>query len=210
MVEVRGAVFHAGMYEVGGNISSVRDLVNAAEGLREDAFTNRAVMHRQKEDLTLEVLAVDIQGIMNGTVADIPLRKNDVLFIPSKKDMLGEQTLSITGEVNYPGVYMYAANTTVEDLVLQAGGLTDAASTVKVDVFRRIDDPHAVVDNENLTETFTFALKDGFVVDGEPGFTLQPYDQVAVRKSPSYSEQQNVSVEGAVNFAGKILYISRD
>ena len=131
MVEVRGAVFHAGMYEVGGNISSVRDLVNAAEGLREDAFTNRAVMHRQKEDLTLEVLAVDIQGIMNGTVADIPLRKNDVLFIPSKKDMLGEQTLSITGEVNYPGVYMYAANTTVEDLVLQAGGLTDAASTVR-------------------------------------------------------------------------------
>ena len=210
MVEVRGAVFHAGMYEVGGNISSVRDLVNAAEGLREDAFTNRAVMHRQKEDLTLEVLAVDIQGIMNGTVADIPLRKNDVLFIPSKKDMLGEQTLSITGEVNYPGVYMYAANTTVEDLVLQAGGLTDAASTVKVDVFRRIDDPHAVVDNENLTETFTFALKDGFVVDGEPGFTLQPYDQVAVRKSPSYSEQQNVSVEGAVNFAGEYAMTNKN
>ena len=210
MVEVRGAVFHAGMYEVGGNISSVRDLVNAAEGLREDAFTNRAVMHRQKEDLTLEVLAVDIQGIMNGTVADIPVRKNDVLFIPSKKDMLGEQTLSITGEVNYPGVYMYAANTTVEDLVLQAGGLTDAASTVKVDVFRRIDDPHAVVDNENLTETFTFALKDGFVVDGESGFTLQPYDQVAVRKSPSYSEQQNVSVEGSVNFAGEYAMTNKN
>ena len=170
MVEVRGAVFHAGMYEVGGNISSVRDLVNAAEGLREDAFTNRAVMHRQKEDLTLEVLAVDIQGIMNGTVADIALRKNDVLFIPSKKDMLGEQTLSITGEVNYPGVYMYAANTTVEDLVLQAGGLTDAAS----------------------------------------GFTLQPYDQVAVRKSPSYSEQQNVSVEGAVNFAGEYAMTNKN
>ena len=165
MVEVRGAVFHSGMYEVGGNISSVRDLVNAAEGLREDAFTNRAVMHRQKEDLTLEVLAVDIQGIMNGTVADIPLRKNDVLFIPSKKDMLGEQTLTITGEVNYPGVYMYAENTTVEDLVLQAGGLTDAASTVKVDVYRRIDDPRALVDNENMTETFTFALKDGFMVE---------------------------------------------
>ena len=145
-----------------------------------------------------------------GTVADIPLRKNDVLFIPSKKDMLGDQTLSITGEVNYPGVYMYAANTTVEDLVLQAGGLTDAASTVKVDVFRRIDDPHAVVDNENLTETFTFALKDGFVVDGEPGFTLQPYDQVAVRKSPSYSEQQNVSVEGAVNFAGEYAMTNKN
>ena len=210
MVEVRGAVFHSGMYEVGSNISSVRDLVNAAEGLREDAFTNRAVMHRQKEDLTLEVLAVDIQGIMNGTVADIPLRKNDVLFIPSKRDMQGEQTLTITGEVNYPGVYMYAENTTVEDLVLQAGGLTDAASMVKVDVFRRIDDPRALVDNENMTETFSFALKDGFVVDGEPGFTLQPYDQVAVRKSPSYSEQQNVSVTGAVNFAGEYAMTNKN
>ena len=202
MVEVRGAVFHSGMYQMDGNINTVRELVNAAEGLREDAFTARAVMHRQKEDLTLEVLAVDIKGIMNGSVADVPLRKNDVLFIPSKLDMIGEQTLSITGEVNYPGVYVYAANTTVEDLVLQAGGLTDAASTVKVDVFRRIDDPTAMVDNEAMTETYTFALKDGFVVDGEPGFTLQPYDQVAVRKSPSYAEQQNVTISGAVNFEG--------
>lgn len=210
MVEVRGAVFHAGMYEVGSNISSVRDLVNAAEGLREDAFTNRAVMHRQKEDLTLEVLSIDIQGIMNGTVADIPLRKNDVLFIPSKKDMLGEQTLSITGEVNYPGFYMYAENTTIEDLVLQAGGLTDAASTVKVDVFRRVDDPRALVDSETMTETYTFALKDGFIVDGEPGFTLQPYDQVAIRKSPSYSEQQNVTVEGAINFAGEYAMTNKN
>ena len=202
MVEVRGAVFHSGMYQMDGNINTVRELVNAAEGLREDAFTARAVMHRQKDDLTLEVLAVDIKGIMNGSVADIPLRKNDVLFIPSKLDMTGEQTLSITGEVNFPGVYAYAENTTVEDLVLQAGGLTDAASTVKVDVYRRIDDPTALVDNETMTETFTFALKDGFVVDGQPGFTLKPYDQVAVRKSPSYSEQQNVTISGAVNFEG--------
>lgn len=202
MVEVRGAVFHAGMYQMDGHINTVRELILAAEGLREDAFTARAVMHRQKPDLTLEVLAVDIQGIMDGTVADIPLRKNDVLFIPNKLDLTGEQTLTITGEVNYPGVYVYADNTSLEDLVLQAGGLTDAASTVKVDVYRRIDDPTSLVDSETLTETFSFALKDGFVVDGEQGFTLQPYDQVAVRKSPSYSEQQNVTISGAVNFAG--------
>ena len=202
MVEVRGAVFHSGMYQMDGNINTVRELVKAAEGLREDAFTARAVMHRQKEDLTLEVLAVDIKGIMDGTVADIPLRKNDVLFIPSKLEMLGDRTLTITGEVNYPGVYVFAENTTIEDLVLQAGGLTDAASVVKVDVFRRIDDPHAMVDNENMSETFSFSLKDGFVVGGEQGFVLQPYDQVAVRKSPSYSEQQNVTVAGAVNFSG--------
>lgn len=202
MVEVRGAVMHEGMFQLGGTISSVRDLINAAEGLREDAFTARAVMHRRKADLTLEVLAVDIQGIMDGKVPDIPLRKNDVLYIPNKQDLIGEQTLSITGEVNYPGVYVYADNTSLEDLVLQAGGLTDAASTVKVDVYRRINDPSSTEDKEELTETFTFALKDGFVVDGEPGFVLQPYDQVAVRTSPAYSEQQNVSVSGSVNFAG--------
>ena len=210
MVEVRGAVFHSGMYQMDGGISTVRELIKAAEGLREDAFTARAVMHRQKDDLSLEVLAVNVEGIMAGTAADIPLRKNDVLYIPSKRDMDGEQTLSITGEVHYPGLYVYADNTSLEDLVLQAGGLTDAASSVKVDVYRRIDDPHALVNDENLTETFTFALKDGFVIDGEPGFILQPYDQVVVRTSPTYSSQKNVSVTGSVNFSGQYAMSSRN
>lgn len=202
MAEIRGAVFHPGMYQVDGSINSVRELVKAAEGLREDAFTNRAVMHRQKEDMTLEVLSVDIKGIVDGTVADIPLRKNDVLFIPSKLDMKGEQTLKISGEVQYPGVYVYAENSSIEDLVLQAGGLTEAASTAKVDIFRRKNDPKGMTDDNEIAETFTFALKDGFVIDGEQGFKLLPFDEVVVRKSPTYSEQQNVSIEGAVNFAG--------
>lgn len=210
MVEVRGAVFHSGMYQMDGGISTVRELIKAAEGLREDAFTARAVMHRQKDDLSLEVLAVNVEGIMAGTAADIPLRKNDVLYIPSKRDMEGDRTLSIVGEVHYPGTYVYADNTSLEDLVLQAGGLTDAASSVKVDVYRRIGDPHALVNDENLTETFTFALKDGFVIDGEPGFILQPYDQVVVRTSPTYSSQQNVSVTGSVNFSGQYAMSSRN
>ena len=210
MVEVRGAVFHSGMYQMDGGISTVRELIKAAEGLREDAFTARAVMHRQKDDLSLEVLAINVEGIMAGTAADIPLRKNDVLYIPSKRDMDGEQTLSITGEVHFPGLYVYADNTSLEDLVLQAGGLTDAASSVKVDVYRRIDDPHALVNDENLTETYTFALKDGFVIDGEPGFILHPYDQVVVRTSPTYSSQQNVSVTGSVNFSGQYAMSSRN
>lgn len=210
MVEVRGAVFHSGMYQMDGGISTVRELIKAAEGLREDAFTARAVMHRQKDDLSLEVLAINVEGIMAGTTADIPLRKNDVLYIPSKRDMDGEQTLSITGEVHFPGLYVYADNTSLEDLVLQAGGLTDAASSVKVDVYRRIDDPHALVNDENLTETYTFALKDGFVIDGEPGFILHPYDQVVVRTSPTYATQKNVSVTGSVNFAGQYAMSSRN
>lgn len=209
MAEVRGAVFHAGMFQMDGDISTVRELVNAAGGLREDAFTARAVMHREKEDLTLEVLSVDIQGVMDGQVADIPLRKNDVLYIPSKREMVGEQTLTITGEVNYPGVYQFADYTTLEDLVLQAGGLTEAASMVKVDVFRRVNNPKALVDDEVITETYSFSLKDGFVVDGERGFELKPYDMVAVRQSPTYSEQRSVEVEGFVNFPGSYAMTSR-
>lgn len=210
MVEIRGAVFHPGMFQMNGSINTVRELVNAAEGLREDAFVARAVMHRRKPDLTLEVLPVDLQGLMNGTVADIPLRKDDVLFIPSKLDMQGEQTVKIGGEVNYPGTYLYADNTSLEDIVLQAGGLTDAASMVKVDIYRRIVDVKAKEEASSLIETFSFGLKDGFVVDGDPGFILKPFDEVVVRKSPTYTEQQNVSVEGAVNFTGEYAMSSKN
>lgn len=202
MAEIRGAVFHPGQYQMDGSIKTVRQLIKAADGLREDAFLKRAVMHRQKEDLTMEALSVDVEGIMDGTVADIPLRKNDILFIPSSLDMKGERTLTIDGEVNFPGVYQYADNTTIEDLVLQAGGFTEAASMAKVDVFRRIKNPDAVTDDEKLSETHSFSLRDGLVMGDGQDFHLQPYDEVFVRKSPAYSEQRNVKISGEVNFSG--------
>ena len=210
MAEIRGAVFHPGQYQMDGSIKTVRQLIKAADGLREDAFLKRAVMHRQKEDLTMEALSVDVEGIMDGTVADIPLRKNDILFIPSSLDMKGERTLTIDGEVNFPGVYQYADNTTIEDLVLQAGGLTEAASMAKVDVFRRIKNPDAVTDDEKLSETYSFSLRDGLVMGDGQDFHLQPYDEVFVRKSPAYSEQRNVKISGAVNFSGNYAMDNKD
>lgn len=201
-VEIKGAVFRPGMYQLGDGINSVRSLVQRAEGLTEEAFTARAVMHRMKADRTLRVIPVDIQGIMDGRVADIPLKENDVLFIPTKQTAMNEQTISIQGEVIYPGIYKYADNETLEDLVLQAGGLTDKASTVKVDVSRRVGNPQALTTDSIIAKTYSFALKDGFVVDGEQGFVLQPFDEVYVRKDPSYTVQQNVSVEGEVTFPG--------
>ena len=210
MVEVKGAVFHPGLYETGGNINTVLDLIDAADGLREDAFTARAVMHRRKADRRLEVLSVDIEGIMNGSVPDVALRKEDVLFIPSVHDMRGEETVRISGEVIYPGTYEYAENTTIEDIVLQAGGLTKEASMVKVDVFRRIYDAKATAEQDTITQNYIFAIKDGFVVDGEPGFLLEPFDEVHVRKSPVNSVTMNVTVEGAVNFAGDYAMYSRN
>ena len=201
-VEIKGAVFRPGMYQLGDGINSVRTLVQHAEGLTEEAFTARAVMHRMKADRTLRVIPVDIQGIMEGRVADIPLKENDVLFIPTKQTAMNEQTISIQGEVVYPGIYKYADNETLEDFVLQAGGLTDKASTVKVDVARRVGNPKALTTDSIIAKTYSFALKDGFVVDGEQGFVLQPFDEVYVRKNPSYSEQQKVSVDGEVTFPG--------
>mgnify|MGYP005883443695 CR=1 FL=1 len=201
-VEIKGAVFRPGMYQLGDGINSVRSLVQRAEGLTEEAFTARAVMHRMKADRTLRVIPVDIQGIMDGRVADIPLKENDVLFIPTKQTAMNEQTISIQGEVVYPGIYKYEDNETLEDLVLQAGGLTDKASTVKVDVARRVGNPKALTTDSIIAKTYSFALKDGFVVDGEQGFVLQPFDEVYVRKDPSYTVQQNVSVEGEVTFPG--------
>ena len=209
-VEIKGAVFRPGMYQLGDGINSVRTLIQHAEGLTEDAFTNRAVMHRMKDDRTLKVIPVDVKGIMNGDAADIPLKENDVLFIPTRQTAMTERTITIQGEVQYPGIYKYAENETLEDFVLQAGGLKETASTVKVDVSRRVVTPHALTTDSIIARNYTFALKDGFVVDGEQGFVLQPFDQVYVRKNPSYSVQQNVTIEGEAQFPGTYTLSKRN
>lgn len=209
-VEIKGAVFRPGLYQLGENINSVRTLIQHAEGLTEQAFTTHAVMHRMKADRTLQVISVDVDGIMSGRVADIPLQENDILFIPSRRDAMTERTLTIHGEVQYPGIYKYADNETIEDFILQAGGLTDKASTARVSVSRRISNPAAVQTDSIIAHTFTFSLKDGFVIDGQPGFTLMPFDEVYVRQSPGYSTQQNISIEGQAMFAGTYTLTKRN
>lgn len=209
MVEIRGAVMHPGQFQMNGKIQSVRDLLLAAEGLREDAFTERAVMHREKEDLTLQMISIDVQGIMDGRVADVALKKNDVLFIPSKAELTGEQTLRINGEVNFPGTYEFAENTSVQDLIIMAGGLTRAASTAKIDVFRRYYQPDAKTASKSIAQVFTFNLDHGFMVE-DTVFALLPFDEVQVRKSPTYAEQQNVRISGSVNFEGEYAMTSKE
>lgn len=201
-VELKGAVFRRGMYQLGGNITTVRTLIEAAEGVTEDAFLNRAVMHRMKSDRTLEVLSVDLKGILDGTSPDVALRENDILFVPTKQEAQNERTITIHGEVMYPGIYQYADNETIEDFILQAGGLTESASTARVDVARRVSNPSAMTTDSVIAKTFSFELKEGFVIDGEPGFVLMPFDEVYVRQSPGYYKQQNVTIEGEVMFAG--------
>ena len=202
MVEIKGAVFRPGMYHVGGNISTVKALVEAAAGLKEGAIGQHAVMHRMKADRSLEVMSLDINGILEGTIPDVPLRNEDVITIATKEDNEILRTVSINGEVHYPGNYKYADNETIEDLIIQAGGITEAASLVKVDVARRITDPNAIEANDQIAETFSFKLTPDYAINGQPDFTLKPFDEVYVRRSPNYTEQQNVVIEGEVQFEG--------
>ena len=201
-VEIKGAVYRPGFYAMGKDISTVRDLIQKADGLLDDAFTNRAVLHRENPDKTLEVISVNTKGILNGTEPDILLQKNDILFIPSIYDLEAKGTLEIVGEVFSPGVFPYAANTKLEDLIIMAGGLTEAASTVRVDVTRRLNDAKSTKKTKDISKTFSFSVKDGFVVEGEPGFILEPYDQIFVRRSPGYSQKINVTINGEVEFEG--------
>lgn len=201
-IEVKGAVYRPGYYELGKDIQTVKDLIEKADGLLEYAFTNRAVLHRENDDKTLEVISLNVKAIIDGTEADVTLHKNDVLFIPSKYDLEQKGTLEIRGEVYKPNVFPYAANTKLEDLIIMAGGLTESASTVRVDVTRRIIDRKGTKKQKEIAQTFSFGVKDGFVVEGEPGFVLEPYDQVFVRRSPGYSEKVNVTVSGEVEFEG--------
>lgn len=202
-LEVVGAVYRPGIYEFCENINTVKKLLTQADGLLGDAFTNRAVLYRQRENLTSEVLSVDVKGIMNGTAPDVELKNNDLLYIPSIHDIKYAGDVYISGEINNPGVYPYSDNMTLEDFVITAGGLKDEASLVRVDVSRRIKDNKGTEATETVGQNFTFGLKDGFIVDGEPGFVLEPYDQVFVRKSPGYNVQKNVKVNGEVLYEGE-------
>lgn len=202
-IEVRGAVYREGLYALGDGLQTMKQLLEKAEGLRGDAFPNRAVIYREKPDLSTEVVAVDILGIASGKAADVGLEKNDVLYIPSIFDLREDYTIAVKGDVGHPGTYKFVDNMTLEDLVVQAGGLLESASTVRVDVARRIKDPKSIKAGEHRAETYTFTLKDGFILSGPADFALEPFDEIYVRRSPGYQEQQNVFVEGEVVFGGE-------
>lgn len=201
-VEVKGAVFRPGQFQLNAKIFSVRSLIEAAEGLTEDAYAEHAVLHRLKEDRTLEMVPVDVKGIMEGTVADVPLKNEDVLFIMTQEDLRQERTFTIRGQVMSPGKYEYHDNTTIEDLIVMAGGLTDHASLMRVEVSRMLRDPLAVKKSDRYGQKFNFDLKDGLVIDQERKFVLEPYDHVTVFPSPVFNQARMITVRGEVQWEG--------
>ena len=208
-LEITGAVYRPGIYQFGGDLNTVKQLIEKADGIMADAFLGRAVLHRQREDLTREIIQVDMKGILNGTKPDIALQRNDVLYIPSIHDLQDLGNVEVFGEVARPGKYIFADNMTLEDLIIQAGGLLESASTVKVDVSRRVKNNKSTESTATIGEMYSFALKDGFVIDGEAGFVLEPYDQVYVRRSPGYQQQVNVEIEGEILYAGTYALTSK-
>ena len=199
MVEVKGAVFRPGMYNLGDKVNSVRSLIEEADGLTEEAMVSRAVLRRMKPNRTQEVISIDLKGILDGTSADVALENEDIVFIPTQAEHQNLRTLTINGEVIFPGTYEYADNMTIEDLILQAGGLTDNASTVKVDVSRRIIDPEAVTSTMEVAQTFTFSINPNFQLEGNKSFILQP---VSVRRSPVSAVPFTAHISGEIAFAG--------
>ena len=201
-ISISGAVVLPGVFELKPEVNSVRKLVNKAGGLLPEAFTNRALIHRQHEDRSLETCAIDLEGIMNGTKPDVSLQNNDELFVHSVFELNDQGTFTINGEVAIPGTFPFAANTTVQDLILQAGGLLRSASAARVDVVRLIVDNESLVAQKDISTYYTFSLNNGFAVDGADKFVLEPYDVVTVRRSPSYVSNRVVKVTGEVNFPG--------
>lgn len=201
-VGVEGAVYRPGYYAIDGTTKTLKQLIERADGLREDAFMPRAILYREKPDWSLEVKSVDLDKLMSGEIADITLRPNDYLVVAAESGMREAYTVSILGSVSRPDTYPYAENMTVEDLLVAAGGLLESASTANVAVTRRIKDPKSLNVNDQLFETFTVNVNDSLSVADGREFVLEPFDQVYVRRSPVYITQSSVTVNGEVAFEG--------
>ncbi len=209
-VVISGAVWYPGNYELSEQVGTVKQLVEEASGLKGDEFAGRAQITRTNPDFTKSLIAVDIKGIVNGTAADVALQRDDSLHVPSLFDMREEYLIKISGAVNMAQDSLaYMNNMTVEDAIVAAGGLKESASEIKVDIARRVKDPKSSSTPNRIVEVMEVALNEGLKIaeTGEP-LLLEPFDEVLVRYSPGYREQETVAVDGEVLFKGE--YVLRD
>jgi protein involved in polysaccharide export with SLBB domain len=202
-VELRGAVYRPGNYSIQDTLTLLK-LIEKAEGLRGDAFLSRAVIYRTRENYTLEAISVDLGAMLNHTTPDIPLKREDIVNIPSIFDLQEEFYIQIDGEVRNPGRYPFMYNSTVEDIIIQAGGLLESASMARLEVARRIKDAEATTASNRVAELVDYQIsKDLQISEGVRKMILQPFDHIFVRRSPGYESQLTVMVEGEVLFPGE-------
>ncbi|WP_302606618.1 SLBB domain-containing protein [uncultured Duncaniella sp.] len=209
-VELKGAVYRPGMFAIGRDIRTVSDLIRKADGLTDNAYDDRVLLYREGPDMQLQIIALDLKNIMAGISPDVELKRNDIIEISSIDDLTDRGDITIAGQVTNPGTYPYAENMTVEDIILQAGGLLEGASTARVDVSRRIVDPTSVTATQQLSHVYSVSIDGGFAVGKGEHFVLKPYDRVVVRKSPGYGVQTTVEINGEVLFDGEYVLQRRN
>lgn len=209
-VTITGAVFRPGSYALDQRVSTLKDLVTIAEGPREDAFLDRVVLNRENPDLSRTVESVDLRRLLAGEIPDIVLKRNDHLYVMSEDALRQDYTVTLEGEVMNPGTYPYAKNMSIEDLIITGGGLLESASLMKVDVARRSRDQLAMEETLETSHIYTFSIENGLIIEGEKDFVLEPYDIVAVRRSPGYEAQRRVAIQGEVIFPGHYSLSTKD
>ncbi|MCC5914260.1 MAG: SLBB domain-containing protein [Balneolaceae bacterium] len=210
-IDLVGAVFRPGVYEYEPGIT-LYDLIEKADGLKEDAFMGRGVIERIRENREPEALGFNLQQVMDDPARyDIELRPDDVVRISSIFDLQEEQTVRIRGSVNNPRTLQFRENMTIEDVIFRAGGFRDEAAAYRVEVARRVTGGEERVMGDRIAENFRFEVDEhlGFR-DEDADFRLQPFDQIYVRAKPNYQEQQTVRIEGEVQFPGEYVLSTRN
>ena len=205
-VLLKGAVYREGPFEMEQGLT-VMGLLKKADGVRGDAFPERAYIKRTREDLTTEIISFNLKDMLSGKVADIVLQKDDELNIPSIMDLKEPYTVIIQGEVLKPGQFMYSDKMSVEDMLIMAGGLKASASN-RVSIARRLKLVNADVKNNQLAETIQYDLNTHKDEKGNP-VILEPFDIVIVRMAPGYEEQKLVNIEGEILYPGNYAVLKK-
>ncbi len=207
-VEISGAVFRPGIYELQKDLS-LKSLITKADGLTEDAFLNRGYINRLNPDNTLSLISFDLQKILDGTAADILLRREDKITINSLFDLRDEYILSIQGEVRAPGTFKFADGITLEALIQMAGGFQEGATPNRIEISRRVKNSNTSSMSARTAETFTVNVDQYLKIQDLP-FVLKPFDIVTVRSSEGYSIQRQVKLEGEVVYPGLYTLMRKD
>ncbi len=202
IVTIEGAVMRPGEYSIDNN-PSLKVLIDHAQGLREDAFTGRITVSRTRADQSLDNITLNYGDILNGTAEDLLLTRLDVVSIPSRFELAEQSSVHIQGEVNNPkigdngGNFPYMTNMTLQDVIMKAGGFKESAQASQVEVVRRVRNSDPKASDASISEIFRFDVSRDMSLNGkDSGFPLMPFDEIIVRKSPNYQEQQFITLEG--------------
>jgi len=200
-VSIHGAVFHPGNYEWNEGMK-LSQLINKADGVKENAFLNRGIIARLNENHTFDNISFNLQNILKGN-EDLSLQNEDSVIIRSIFDMREAYTVSITGQVQKPQQFDYRDNMTLGDLIFMAGGLLENADITSVELSRRLTYDEAAQVSEKLNKIFMFKIDRNLNLTTEDAaFKLEPFDEVFVRRAPGFRAQGVVTVNGEVTYAG--------